>query len=309
MRKVLITGIAGSLGHLVARRLLGSTAVCGVDARPWPECPRGVVFHQVDLRKREFEEVMRSERPEAVVHTGLSRDLHDERRRHDVNLRGTKQLLDHCVSFGVAQLVVVSTGTVYGAAPENPLYMDEDEPLSASRSYPEIRDRVELDALATAFVWRHGELRTCVLRPVFVLGPEATGMLAEYLRLARPPTVLGYDPLVQVIHENDWVEAIALALTKELAGVFNVTGPGQVPLATAIRASGGRPLALPELVLRPVIRAGFATGTLPWPEGAIDYLKYPVTLSGARFEQATGWKPLFGLRETFAAHAAHREDA
>jgi UDP-glucose 4-epimerase len=76
----------------------------------------------------------------------------DARLRHDVNVRGTKQLLDHCIHYGVQQLVVISSGYVYGASPENPFYMDEDHPLSATRSYPEIRDLVEVDTLASGFL-------------------------------------------------------------------------------------------------------------------------------------------------------------
>lgn len=309
VNKVLITGIARPLGRLLARRLASGWQVCGVDARPWPGRLREIAVHVADLRKRELEDVMRAERPHAVVHLGARRERRgDERVRHDLNVRGTKRLLDHCAATGVAQLVVVSTSTVYGAAPENALYMREDEPLSASRSYPEIRDLVEVDAVASAFVWRTPEVRTAVLRPVHVLGPHSTGMLADYLRRPRPPIVLGYDPLLQVIHEDDWAESIALSLTREVRGVFNVTGPGQLPLRKAIAEMGSVPLALPELVMRPWIRAGFAAGLLPWPEGAIDYLKFPVTVSGDAFAEATGWKPLFSLRETFAAHREPRSE-
>lgn len=309
MNKVLITGIASPLGRLLARRLASGWTVCGVDARPWAGRPREIATHVADLRKREFEEVMRAERPQAVVHLGVRREMRgDATTRHDYNVRGTKRLLDHCAAFGVAQLVVISTSTAYGASPENPLYMREDEPLSASRTYPEIRDRVEVDALASGFVWRVSEVCTAVLRPVHVLGSHSTGMLADYLRRARPPTVLGYDPLMQLIHEDDWAETIALALTREVRGVFNVTGAGQVPLRTAIAEMGRQPLALPEFVIRPWIRASFSAGLLPWPEGAIDYLKFPVTVSGDAFVEATGWKPLFSLKEIFAAHRERRSD-
>ena len=154
----------------------------------------------------------------------------------------------------------------------------------------------------------NGTREALPLRPVHVLGPHSTGMMADYLRRPRPLTVLGYDPLVQLIHEDDWAEAIALALTKELAGVFNVTGPGVVPLRTAIAETHGEPLALPEFALRPMIRTAFAAGLLPWPEGALDYLKYPATLSGERFAQGAGWKPLFSLPEIFAAHRERRSE-
>jgi UDP-glucose 4-epimerase len=301
MEKVLITGIAGGQGRLVALRLQAKHEVCGVDVSPWEGCPPDIRFHRVDLRKNRFEDIVRTERPTAVVHLGFIRHFRgDLGSRHDVNVRGTKQLLDHCAAYGVKQLVVVSSGWVYGALADNPYELEEDHALSASRTYPEIRDLVEVDTLASGFLWREQAVKTAILRPVGVLGRQARSMIGGYLRLERPPTVLGYDPMMQFLHEEDLSEAIAQSLEHALQGVYNVTGPGAVPLHTAIRETGGQPLPLPEALFRPLLRRGFGWGLLPWPDGAIDYLKFPVTLSGKRFEEETGFRPLFGLEETFA---------
>ena len=300
MEKVLITGISGGQGRLLTRRLLENYEVCGADWTPWEGHPRDVRVHVVDLRKKKFEDVIRTELPAVVVHMGFIRHFRgDERRRHDVNVRGTKQLLDHCAHYGVQKLVVLSSGYVYGAFPENPFYMDEDHPLSASRSYPEIRDLVEMDTVASAFIWKFPQIRTAVLRPVNVLGYYVHSMIGQYLRLERCPTLLGFDPLMQFVHEEDVAEAIALTLEHGLQGVFNVTGPGQVPLHVAIRETGGRALPLPEPLVRPIFDRLFHWGLWPYPAGAFDYLKYPVTLSGKRFVEATNYRPLFGLEEIF----------
>ena len=300
MEKVLITGISGGQGRLLARRLLESYEVCGVDRVMWEGRPRGVTVHLVDLRKRKFEDVIRTEQPTVIVHLGFIRHFRtDEELRHDVNVRGTKQLLDHCSNYGVQKLVVLSSGYVYGAFPENPYYMDEDQPLSASRSYPEFRDLVEVDTLASAFLWKYPHICTSVLRPVNVLGTFVHSMIGEYLRQRRCPTVMGFDPMMQFVHEEDLTEAVALALENGLQGVFNVTGPGEVPLRTAIRECGSTAISLPEPLVRPVFGRLFKWGLWPYPTGAIDYLKYPVTLSGQRFVDATGFRPLFGLEEIF----------
>jgi UDP-glucose 4-epimerase len=300
MEKVLITGISGGQGRLLARRLLENFEVCGADRVEWEGAPRGARVHVVDLRKKKFEDVIRTELPTAIVHMGFVRHFRtSERTRHDVNVRGTKQLLDHCVNHGVQNLVVVSSSYVYGAFPENPYYMDEDSPLSASRSYPAIRDLVEVDTLASAFLWRYPHIRTCVLRPVNVLGYYVHSMVAQYLRQARVPTVLGFDPMMQFIHEEDVSEAIALALDHGLQGVFNVVGPGEVPLHTSIRECGSTAIPIPEFAMRPLFARLFKLGVIPYPPGAIDYLKFPITLSGSRFVEATNFRPLFGLEEIF----------
>ena len=300
MEKVLITGISGGQGRLLARRLLERYEVCGVDVVDWEGAPQGVDVQVVDLRKKKFEDVIRRELPNAIVHMGFVRHFQaSEDTRHDVNVRGTKQLLDHCVNHGVQNLVLLSSSYVYGAFPENPYYMDEDAPLSASRSYPEIRDLVEVDTLASAFLWRYSHIRTCVLRPVNVLGYYVHSMIARYMRQSRVPTVMGFDPMMQFIHEEDVSEAIALTREHGLQGVFNVVGPGEVPLHTAIKASGGSALSIPEPIMRPLFARLFKLGMLPYPPGAIDYLKFPITLSGLRFVEATNFRPRFSLEEIF----------
>jgi UDP-glucose 4-epimerase len=305
MEKILITGIAGGQGRLLARRLLENYEVCGADWTTWEGHPRGVTIHQVDLRKRKFEDVVRTELPSAVVHMGFIRHFRgDERQRHDVNVRGTRQVLDHCAHYGVQKLIVVSSGYVYGAFPENPFYMDEDHPLSASRSYPEIRDLVEVDTVSQSFIWKYPHIRTCVLRPVNVLGYFVHSAIGSYLRRRWVPTMMGFDPMMQFIHEEDVCEAIALALEHGLQGVFNVTGPGQVPLHTAIEETGGRAVPLPEPLARPAFERMFQLGLWEFPPGALDYLKYPVTLSGKRFIEATNFRSLFGLEEIF--HSVRR---
>jgi UDP-glucose 4-epimerase len=177
--------------------------------------------------------------------------------------------------------------------------MDEDSPLSASRYYPEIRDLVEVDTLASAFLWRYPHIRTCVLRPVNVLGYYVHSMMAQYLRQRRIPTVMGFDPMMQFLHEEDLSEAIALALEHGLQGVFNVVGPGEVPLHTAIRETEGVAWSVPEPILRPMFARLFKLGLIPYPPGALDYIKFPITLSGSRFVEATNFHPLFGLEEIF----------
>jgi len=199
---------------------------------------------------------------------------------------------------------VISSSYVYGAAADNPFYMDEDFPLGATRSYPEMRDLVEVDTLTSAFIWKYPHIRTAVLRPVNVLGYYVHSMIGEYLRQRRVPTVMGFDPMMQFIHEEDVSEAIALTLEHGLQGIFNVVGPGAVPVSVAIREAGATAWPLPELLMRPMIDRLFRWGMVPYPSGAIDYIKYPVTLAGKRFVDATGFRPLFGLEEIF--HSVRR---
>jgi UDP-glucose 4-epimerase len=300
VEKVLIVGVARGHGRLLARRLSRDLRVVGVDIDEWERRPAGAPFYRTDVRSRAFEDALRKEMPDAVVHLGTVRHFRGpETQRFDANVRGTRKLLDHCRSYGVKKLVVLSTSYVYGALPENPSFMAEDHPLLAGRNYPEIRDLVEVDSLATAFMWQYPDIHTAILRPVPTLGYYSDNSIVSYLRSSRVVVMMGFNPMLQFMHEEDLVEAIAIALQRRLRGVYNVTGPGEVPLRIAIRETGGNPLPLPEQVARPLLARLFRLGLVRIPPGAIDYIKYPCTIAGERFARDTGFRPLFGLKESF----------
>jgi UDP-glucose 4-epimerase len=121
------------------------------------------------------------------------------------------------------------------------------------------------------------------------------GTLAAFLRFRRVPTVMGFDPLFQFMHEDDAARAIATALDTDLHGVYNVAGPPPLPLATIIRGVGRIPLPIPE----PLLGSAFGRFGLPLlPTGAIAHLKYPVVVDPSSFKSATGFEHRHDERET-----------
>jgi UDP-glucose 4-epimerase len=312
MEKLLITGIAGGLGRVVARLAAGAWDVCGVDRAEMLPLDDGgrIRTYAVDLLKRKFEDVLRHERPRAVIHLAFVRHFRSSvERRHEVNVLGTKHLLDYCVAYGVRQLTVLSSAYVYGAFADNPSYVDEDAPLNVSRNYPEVRDLAEVDALCSAFLWQHPEVRTTILRPVNTLGESMHSSIATYLRLRHVPILMGFDPMLQFLHEEDLARVLLLTVERQLRGVYNVAGPGAVPLHVAIREVGGDPVTVPESVARPLVRRLFRFGLSPFPPGAIDFIKYPCTVNDRRLRAATGFEPRWSLHDIFAQLRADRERA
>jgi UDP-glucose 4-epimerase len=289
--KVLIPGIAGALGRLVAQRLLlRGHEVVGIDRRPWRDAPKGVELHAVDIRKRAAEDVFRVARPNAVVHMATVTSLMvPGEERYRINLGGTRAVFDCSRAYGVEHCIFVGRHTYYGAGPDSPLYHVEDEPPMALERFPELADLVAADLYAGSALWRFPELATTVLRMCYTLGPSGHGTLASFLRGARVPMVLGFDPLFQFMHEEDVVTSIVLALEKRPRGVFNVAGPPPVPFSVIIRETGRSPLPLPEFV----IYAAMGRLGLPrLPPGALEHIKYPVVVDAAAFKKATGFEPL-----------------
>ncbi|MCC7385134.1 MAG: NAD-dependent epimerase/dehydratase family protein [Deltaproteobacteria bacterium] len=286
--KVLITGVSGALARMVADRLVKrGHQVFGVDRRPWPDAPRGVQIIQSDIRKRPVEDLFRTRRPDAMIHMATVTHLTATREeRYRINLNGTRSVFEYCHQYGVKQAIFVGRHTIYGAAPDAPLYRTEAEPPLASATWPDLSDLVAADLYAGSALWRWPELSTAVLRIVYTLGPTRRGTLASFIAGPRVPTILGFDPLFHFMHENDAAEAIVVALEKDLRGVFNVAGPQPVPLSLLIKTTGRSAVPLPELIFN---RALGRFGLPSLPPGAAGHIKYPIVLDGSLFRRATGF--------------------
>jgi UDP-glucose 4-epimerase len=298
-RVVAITGIAGNLGKALARLLHTETQIVGVDRRPYHDKPKDIRHHQVDVRKRKMEDVFRQHPVEALIHLGI---MHDPRmpfsEAHSYNVLGTHKVLDLCVRHGVKKVVVLSSANVYGPLPDNSNFLTEEAPLMAADRYSDVRDLIEVDMYAQSFLWKHPEVETVVLRPVHIVGPTVRNAPSNYLRLERPITVLGFDPIVQLVHEDDACRAMALALRPGVRGVYNVTGPGEVPLSLALKELGRRPVPIPHFLVRALLRRAFDARLTSFPPEEVDHIQYLCAVDGSRALRDLGYAPRYTLRQT-----------
>jgi UDP-glucose 4-epimerase len=274
---------------MLAKRLVErGDEVAGIDRRRWPEAPDGVEVHHVDLRKRAAEDVFRKFRPEAVVHMAtVSHFAARGEERYRININGTRIVFDHCTKYGAEHCIFLGRHTYYGAAADSPLYHSEEEPPMGLAHFPELADLVSADLYAGSALWRFPELCTTVMRMCYTLGPSGHGTLATFLRGANVPTILGFDPLYQFMHERDVVSSIVAALEVKPRGVFNVAGPQPVPLSVLIRETGRRSVPLPEFIFS---RSLGRFGLPRLPRGALDHIKYSIVMDASPFREATGWE-------------------
>ncbi|MFM7199575.1 MAG: NAD-dependent epimerase/dehydratase family protein [Myxococcota bacterium] len=296
MSTVLVTGVAGGLAQAVCRALREEgVEVVGVDYRPPQQAlPEGVRFFRASYNKTGIEDVFRRNKIDAVLHLGRVGDLRqDSERRFDLNVVGTQKIMNLCVEHGVKRLVVLSTFHIYGAHPANHTPIQEDEPLRAGLEFPEIGDAIQLDNMASTWIYRHPEVSTAVLRMVNVVGPSIKNSMSQFLRAERVPFLLGYNPMVQFIHEEDAVRALLLACRKPIAGVFNVAGSDVVPWKTALKLTGAKLWPIPSSLVSAALKVG------GWfPAYLVNFFRYPCIISDRSFRTRFGWSPSLSIEET-----------
>lgn len=300
---VVITGISGRLGTLLARRLHRENGidVIGIDRRTFHRRPRDVKHLKIDIRRKKCEELFRSQKVDCIFHLGL---MHDPRQNpdehHSWNLVGTQRVFEYAQRYRVPKVVLLSSADVYGPQPDNPAFISEDAPLLGARRFHQIRDLISVDMLAQSYFWKVPEIETVVLRPVNILGGVNNAM-SKYLRLNRVPVLLGFDPMMQVLHEEDAISAIIAAARPGIRGVLNVSGPDGLPLRSLIERAGKPTIEVPHVIAPSVARRLFQAHVIDMPAQEIDYVRYAITVDGSRAAGLLKFKARYSVDDAVSA--------
>lgn len=296
--RALVTSAAGGMGRLVCRRLHRSYDVIGVDSVPFPDRPKDVDHHQVDLRRKAATQLLKRKRPDVVVHIG---GIHAPPERGGASRRlveGAVHLLKLVEQVKARKLVLLSSATLYGPSATSASFLSEEAPLLGAGNVPDLGDDISLDMMVQSFFWKSPETETVILRPVHVVGPHLDNLASRYLRAKSVPRMLGFDPMIQVVHEEDVVEAVERALAPGVHGVFNIVGQTQAPLSRLLAVRGVTGVPVPGPLLHAALARAFSWRLSAVDAGELAFLQYSHLVDGRRAKEELGFLPRRTLRET-----------
>jgi UDP-glucose 4-epimerase len=305
-RVVAVTGACGFVGSQLLQRLEAErryTKLLAVDIRR-PSFPlRKTQFHKIDLTlptaDADLAAVLLREGVDTVVHTAfLSTPTHNTAWAHELESIGTMHVLNAATEARVHKLVMLSTTLVYGASPKNPNFLTEaHEPKGHPRSRF-VNDKYEAEKQARRFEHENPDSVVTVLRAAATLGPHIDNFATKFF--ARPvcPVLMGYDPLIQFVHEDDLVDAFVLAVDEDHRGVFNIVSEGVLPYTTVLAILGRVPLPLPTFLAYRVSQALWMTQVFDSPPNFLDYIRFLCIADGTKARRELGFRPRRDIRAT-----------
>jgi UDP-glucose 4-epimerase len=311
-RRILITGAARSTG----RRLVGTLAddpeverVVAVDEpEPAEPFPAGVEHLAVDLRSPALIETMQSAGIDTCVHLGVSAEPRAAGGRvamKERNVLGTMTLLAAAYHApDLRRLVLKSTTAVYGSAPGDPaVWVESMDPEAPRHGFG--KDAAEVEDEVRSFDRRRPDVAVTVLRLANQVGPTVDNPLTRYFELPVCPTVFGFDPRLQFLHEEDTAEVLRRAtLGPAVDGTFNVAGDGVVLLSQAIRIAGKPPLPIPEPLVERV--AELVALTVDFSPEQVRFLQYGRVADTTAARERLGFTPKWTSRQAFEDFATTR---
>lgn len=293
---VLVTGAAGALGRRVCALLDAAPDVgriVAVDLRaPRPRLAAPHEFRSVDLATADLGPVL--DGVDQVVHLAFTVDPDaegDDGGTARANIASTRRLLDAAADAGVDHVVLMSSASVYGAWPANPVPLTEEAPVRPNPGFSYAFQKAEIERLGWEFADANPAATVAVLRPAAAVDPDDESWLGGALRPVARLRAGGGDPPVQFVHLDDLAAAVDTARRERLVGPFNVAANGWLS-GEALRALEGAPPRLPVPEGWAAAWASFAgrrrLGRLA--PGIVPYVVHPWVVANDRLV-AAGWKP------------------
>jgi UDP-glucose 4-epimerase len=319
---ILVTGVANYWGAQVVKRLIdeagqresdspgesGEFHIIGLDSEPPTQEIKGLDFIQADIRNPLLIDLFKSERVHTVCHLSLIESGHAGESSFDFNVMGTMKLLGACAEAGVRKVVLKSSTTVYGASPSNPSFLAEQHPFHGNRSRGFTRHMVEIEAFCHGFRRQQPEMILTILRFPSIVGPQADTPMTRYLKEPWPPVLMGFDPLMQVIHERDVVEALAYTVLNDQPGVFNVAAEGVLPITKLMSLAGKIPVPVFHLFAywgKELLDSSGVNGNRYVPID-LDYIRYSWVADLARMHNELGFTPRYTSEEALREFAGQQ---
>jgi UDP-glucose 4-epimerase len=314
MGRVAITGTASFLGSRLLRRLVekhGGDQVVAVDITPPPAALLGVRFRELDLTEpaadQRLLEALEEEAVETVVHMAFfTTPRRDTTYAHELESIGTLGALAASAAAGVKRFVLRSFTAVYGARGENPSFLTEDRPLLPNPRLGWVRDKLEAEQHAASFARRYPQMAITVLRFAPLFGPRVRNFYTRIFDKRVVPVLMGYDPLVQLLHPDDAVEAAELAVDRAPKGAFNVVPRSSIPLVSAIHLAEKIPVSVPHPAASLVSDLLFSMGLAEASGSFVDYARFPFVADGEKAARELGFKARHGSREALSEYLRYR---
>jgi UDP-glucose 4-epimerase len=291
--RILVTGLGTFWGSRLAQHLEAQPdveLVVGVDTRE-PRLPlQKTEFVRADSSYSILQRIVRATQVDTILHTHLIVDSGkvSGRNLHDTNVIGTMNLLAAAGAAGspVRKLVLKSSTLVYGSNYQDPYFFREETPRTRPPKTQVERSLSEVSSIVGDFAEDNPHVIVTKLRLANILGDEFTSPFARILRRPAVPEILGFDPRLQFVHEDDVVGALAYATQHEVPGVFNIAGDGALPWSEVAAICGKPRIPLPPLLTQLAVEPLRMLRVANLPPEILSLLRYGRVVDNSRYKRA-----------------------
>ncbi|RUO62224.1 SDR family oxidoreductase [Pseudidiomarina insulisalsae] len=306
---ILITGSEGYLGQALVRKLTVEHDVIGIDIRRAATQQQGYKFYEMDIRDPALAALLQQHRVSHVVHlASVLQASSDRERDFDIDVNGTRNVLQACLHAGVQHLTVTSSGAAYGYHADNPEWLRETDTLRGNKAFAYSYHKRKVEELLAEYRAYHPQLQQLVLRPGTILGAHTDNQITDLFKRKRLLAIKGAPSPFVFIWDQDVIDIIYRGVTHSKIGMFNLAGDGAMPIADIAQRLNKPLLVLSAWLLRWALRVGHRLGLTQYSAEQLDFLRYRPVLDNTALKLEFGYLPAKTSREVFEFYLQHHPE-
>ena len=301
---VLVTGSSGYLGSQVVAALAarGGVGVVALDLREPAQRLPGVAYESADIRAAEVDAIVARHKPRVVIHLASIVTPGKKSNREfefSVDVGGTRNLLEACLTHGVRRIIVSSSGAAYGYHADNPEWLTESDPVRGNFSFAYSWHKRLVEEMLAEYRAAQPQLEQIVFRIGTILGATVRNQITDLFEKPRLIAIRGADSPFVFIHDQDVVGAIVQGVDSPVTGIFNVAGDGKLSIFEIAERLGKRCVVFPPGLLRASLALLKLFGLTQYGPEQIDFLRYRPVLDNRRLKEDFGYVPKLSSSQAF----------
>ena len=303
---LLITGAAGYLGKETVRIISTqnpSYKIFASDIRD--ENPfygkENIEYHKLDIRSSELSQFMNGKDIDVVVHLAcmvpgrkkVSREL-----EYNVDVLGTKNVLEASGANNVKKIIITSSGAAYGYHADNPDWLNEEDPLRGNYEFAYSHHKKLVEQLMSEYKEKFPLMKQLILRPGAILGKTVQNQITNLFDQPVIWGLRGSDSPFTFIWDEDVVQIIVEGITSDAEGAFNLAGDGKLSMAQIAKILKKPYIPLPATLVKTGLFTLNKLGLTTYGPDQINFLRYRPVLSNKKLKAGL-FKPRKSTAETF----------
>ena len=316
LQRVLVTGAGGYLGSQLVARLAALSedqqpgVIVSHDLREPAQRLPNVEYAAFDIRSPELAATIAQHRINVVVHLAAIMPSGKAQTRdfeYDVDVNGTRKLLQACVQHGVQRIVVSSSGAAYGYHADNAPWLTEDMPVRGNEIFAYSHHKRLVEEMLADYRKNHPELEQVVLRIGTILGATVHNQITDMFEKPRLLAIRGSDSPFVFIWDQDVVGIILRAIGDGPAGIYNVAGDGALTIDQIAHKLGKKTRPLPSWLLRSALSILKPLGLTQYGPEQLDFLRYRPVLLNTKLKTVFGYTPTYTSEQVLDVYRRARQ--
>lgn len=306
--RVLITGGSGFIGSSLIQKILKekpSWKILSTDIREGKDkiSSHNLEFAVMDICNRDsVVNLVQEFQPDSIVH--LASILNPppgmtEEKQREIDVTGTKIILDSAILSKAKQIIITSSGAAYGYHKDNPPWLKETDPIRGHEHFAYSRHKKEVEDMLLEYRKQSPSLKQLILRPGTVLGRTVNNLITDLFKKDYVLGIKGSDSPFVFIWDEDVIDIVLQGIEACKEGIYNLAGDGAVSLPEVARILGKPFRPLPAWLLKGILSIARPLRLSQYGPEQLDFLRYRPVLDNAALKSVFGYTPRYTSKQAF----------